>query len=392
MAISCASALAATHNGGLGVGVSATPVNNRSGPTPQIVSTLPEDGSTEIQSTPQLQVVFDTDMNVTRTDATQMRLPPGLTAQSLVWSDARTLNINYTGTLQTIGAKRVALFDFFFISVGNVPVARGSGYAFNFGVLQPVMLAAPTFSPAKPTTNDTVTFTGSASSPIDFALTYNWQFGDGGVGSGIIAMHQYAAAGPYLVVLTVTDSVGGTAMAAMLVIVSQGAAVIPPPVALPWTITRVNMSVGFKKPGRDRIQVTGTVNLAAGFDPTSKIVLLNIGAISATFTMDKNGRARTGSNQYRLTRKLKRKVFLGGPVAVTFTISGDFAKSLAALGFTNATTPKPTKKNRTNGILVPLPVLMTIAGQPYLDTPAVLVVWRARLGISGTGRFTAPRK
>ncbi|MDQ2740322.1 MAG: PKD domain-containing protein, partial [Actinomycetota bacterium] len=41
-------------------------------------------------------------------------------------------------------------------------------------------------------------------------LSYAWDFGDGGTGTGKTASHTYASAGPYTAKLTVTDSKGGT--------------------------------------------------------------------------------------------------------------------------------------------------------------------------------------
>lgn len=52
-----------------------------------------------------------------------------------------------------------------------------------------------------------VSFNGAASSdPDGDALTYSWNFGDGGAASGATPTHVYAAGGLYAVVLTVTDS------------------------------------------------------------------------------------------------------------------------------------------------------------------------------------------
>lgn len=52
-----------------------------------------------------------------------------------------------------------------------------------------------------------VSFDGSGSSdPDGNALTYAWSFGDAGTATGVTATHTYAAAGQYLVTLTVTDN------------------------------------------------------------------------------------------------------------------------------------------------------------------------------------------
>src|SRR4051812_37609054 len=80
------------ENAGLGVGVRATVVS-RAGPTPQIVSTLPPDGSSTNSATPQLRAVFNIDMDTSKTDITKVILPAGLTITQLVWVDSKTLDI-----------------------------------------------------------------------------------------------------------------------------------------------------------------------------------------------------------------------------------------------------------------------------------------------------------
>jgi PKD repeat protein len=55
----------------------------------------------------------------------------------------------------------------------------------------------------------TCTFNGSASSdPDGYISYYSWSFGDNREGSGPVITHTYAAAGTYVVKLSVMDSVG----------------------------------------------------------------------------------------------------------------------------------------------------------------------------------------
>ncbi|HLF05605.1 MAG TPA: ABC transporter substrate-binding protein [Thermoplasmata archaeon] len=59
-----------------------------------------------------------------------------------------------------------------------------------------------------------ITFSGNGSKDSDGSISkYDWDFADGGTGSGVEAKHVYATPGPYKVKLTVTDNGGATASA-----------------------------------------------------------------------------------------------------------------------------------------------------------------------------------
>jgi PKD repeat protein len=79
------------------------------------------------------------------------------------------------------------------------------------------------FTPPSGTSGSPVLFAGSGSDPDGTIASYNWTFGDGGVGTGASPSHTYAADGVYNVVLTVTDSSGQTASA------SEAVSIAPPP-------------------------------------------------------------------------------------------------------------------------------------------------------------------
>jgi PKD repeat protein len=359
------------------------------GPTPIIVSTIPADGSTIFTATPQIQFVFSVDMDTTRVDNLQVLMPTGMTATQLVWTNARTLNIQYIGSLSGYGAKRVELFDNYIVSTGNMPIPKAGGFAFNYADALPVFTSGSNAVSAVPnpaTTDDIITFSTAASNTNGDALTFTWNFGDGSTGSGQSVTHQYTTADAYMVMVTVANVSGGMITAPLLVKVSQGAAANPPPTALPWTVTKTMVKLGFKKTGRDTIQVQGTVNLPAGYDPTNKIATVSVGAVNATFTMDKRGNAKTGVNRFKLTEKLKKKQFLGGDVKIQFTLRGAFATALAASGLVNATTP-------TTGSPVTIADGLTLSGVPSANGPItqayltnVTATYKAKKDVSAQAR------
>lgn len=89
-------------------------------------------------------------------------------------------------------------------------------------------VASFTFSPTNPDPGETVSFdASSAHDPDGTIVSYSWDFGDGGTGSGVSVTHVYSAAGTYVVTLTVTDNQGATAQAQKTIQVG------PPPQTLP---------------------------------------------------------------------------------------------------------------------------------------------------------------
>jgi PKD repeat protein len=101
---------------------------------------------------------------------------------------------------------------FFNVSVTNTPPRAGFAY-----------------SPPAPAELEAVTFNAGTSSDMDGTITgYNWNFGDGNSGSGIVAEHAYVANGTYRVTLIVTDDDGGTDSFVQNITVTK---YNPPPVA-----------------------------------------------------------------------------------------------------------------------------------------------------------------
>jgi PKD repeat protein len=81
-----------------------------------------------------------------------------------------------------------------------------------------------TINPASPQDNQPVLFDASSSTTTSGIITsYQWNFGDGGTGTGMTASHTYAIAGTYVVTLRVTNSIGATNIKSQSVTVGQGA-------------------------------------------------------------------------------------------------------------------------------------------------------------------------
>ena len=91
----------------------------------------------------------------------------------------------------------------------------------NVYTTQPI--ARITYSPDRSEKNEIVTLDGSGSfDPNGEIVQYRWDFGDGSSGDGAVVEHQYASAGEYSAILTVTDSEGITVSKTRLVTVISG--------------------------------------------------------------------------------------------------------------------------------------------------------------------------
>jgi hypothetical protein len=325
------------------------------GDAPVIIQTIPEDGSTTPNATPTFRFVFNTDMDTSRVDVNRVGLPAGLTVRQVVWSNPRTLDISYDGFLAAYGAKRVDLHDGYFITPGKISIPLGSGLAFNFADPNhpPIIVVMP-----NAITREGVTQFDSLGYDADGdPLTYAWDFGDGTTGSGARPAHTYNGRGPFLATLTVSDGRNsGSASASVLI----GAAA-----SVPWIVTRATLSLNFAKPGRDKLMAQGLVELPAGFDPTDKKLMVDVGGVQQLFTMNGKGQSKVGKDRLTLRRKLTKKVFLGGAVKIMFQLNGDFAGKLSDDGFVNLTSPK-------QGVKIPVTMGLVINTQPYEAIPELL--------------------
>jgi hypothetical protein len=85
-----------------------------------------------------------------------------------------------------------------------------------------------TFQPKTPIVEQPVTFNASTSTAFPpSALSFGWTFGDGSIGSGVVAAHSYAASGFYRISLTLITTALGNPSISKTILVS-----LPPPGAI----------------------------------------------------------------------------------------------------------------------------------------------------------------
>ena len=108
-----------------------------------------------------------------------------------------------------------------------------------------------------------VSFDGSASSdPDGDALTYSWDFGDGGQASGETVSHTYQFVGSYLAVLTVSDGLGGTDTDQVVISVTRTPTDMPP--YCPPTLDFAGIRTQLNDQGQDLAHVKIGFHVAVG--------------------------------------------------------------------------------------------------------------------------------
>jgi PKD repeat protein len=114
---------------------------------------------------------------------------------------------------------------------------------------------------------------GASSDPDRWIETYAWEFGDGGVASGVTATHTYTTPGTYTIILTVTDDEGLTGTASKMVEAKEKPALVPPVAS--FTVSKVYREVTVDASGStdaDGLIVSYEWNFGDLMTATGKIV------------------------------------------------------------------------------------------------------------------------
>lgn len=234
-------------------------------------------------------------------------------------------------------------------------------------------------------------------------LTYSWNFGDGALGGGASPSHAYTAEGVYSVTVTVTDITGQLSAASVDVTVAVGGGggsngpidsdgdgisdeneiadgtdPLDPTSFLkkPLNVGKAGGKMSFKTVGKDSISLQGSFDLPAGFDSENKVVMVDIGGASTTFTLDKKGKSKVGLSSFALTLKLvmdkatKTKRFNGGPVKFRAKLAGGtWADDWADEGVDAATAVKNAPMSMTVQIRLNGNIYESVLSMLYTSKP-----------------------
>jgi PKD repeat protein len=171
-----------------------------------------------------------------------------------------------------------------------------------------------TTSPAAPGVNQDVFFDATASRPAPgrTITNYDWSFGDGSIGTGVVVVHQYTAPGSYQVSLTTTDDAGSKSTPMQLAL-QVGPSVGPQPVATmtcqPGNSTRgvpVSCNASASTPGSGSTIVSYTFNWGVGqgdevhTNPVQSHHYTSPGTFTVTLTV-RDSLGRTAATQQQVT-------------------------------------------------------------------------------------------
>ncbi len=120
----------------------------------------------------------------------------------------------------------------------------------------PALAAAIGVSPETGNAPAALTFTARHTGSLDSAVTFAWDFGDGGTGEGKEVRHTFEVAGTYTVRVVVTDPAAGSAEATLAVEIAPSADL---------RVEDVNVASRTARPGGDIVVTGGLAN--GGADP-----------------------------------------------------------------------------------------------------------------------------
>jgi peroxiredoxin len=231
----------------------------------------------------------------------------------------------------------------------------------------------------------TVEFDASASADSDGRIvTYQWVFGDGSTGSGVVKDHTYAHVERYNVTLLVFDDAGATGMVTRTIDVEelQPRSARSPKIATPapsvgLSTAQVGNRVGMKAP---EFSIPGTDDVSVRLsDYAGQVVILEFW----TSTCPACQASMAGLEALRIRYEAQGLVVILVSIDQTATGPNDFLTRAGYAGFVSAIDPYPARVTRASYDVGHVPQTFLIdrsgvirySGSPGYLTPAAVEAW-----------------
>jgi len=247
-----------------------------------------------------------------------------------------------------------------YITVGNNPPVITEGATVSNAALQvgnTIVVVA----------GDTNTFSVGATDPNSNPLSYQWSFGDGVTNTwspSNTVDHVYTTnCGPYEASVTISNGLATTTSNFTIV------------VACELDVAKLAPKLNFAKTNSDSCTVSGAFDLPPNPTFAGKLVTVDIGGGSLTFTLPSKGSAVNGKSKFSVPTLNKKT----GQWKLSATFKNGFWQAdWANYGMTNATVAKP------GSLVNDLPVILLLDTEAFMATTNLH--YTAKQGKSGAAK------
>ena len=142
---------------------------------------------------------------------------------------------------------------------------------------------------------------------------------------------------------------------------------------VPLSLSKLQVSLNFGRPGKDVVTITGTLPVPSGFVPTGHQVIIDLNQYVALFSLDKNGSSTPKGVQTFKLAKVKKG---GTSAAFTAKLTGNIAPMLASLNLVGTADAKK----------VPVSVPVTLYFNNTTFTATKTLLYNGKKGKTFTAR------
>lgn len=151
-----------------------------------------------------------------------------LSARNITTSSNGRASVSYTAPQSLFGDATPEEYIRIYVTPVGTNFDNANARSVSIRLVPPATIYTPgspvasfTYAPASPKVGQDVSFNGSGSTDPDGSIVqYQWTYGDGDVEYGETQLHDFAQAGTYNVILTVTDNSGNKASTTRTITVS----------------------------------------------------------------------------------------------------------------------------------------------------------------------------